>query len=223
MPLFDTDNRLSSDACSMQLQDKRNKDISGYVFARLRADAPIDIQTAVSCHPLSRSSAHRNLWAWDGYGMNVNAVDNDTKLRLESEVTHTRTKMQLPKRIFTALPNLAVGTSKPEVEATLINPIDTSSVRLCDRLAEKSFDRFDPGVCTVEVDNVVPPWTRGGDSSRDVSRSDEFLTSLGYRWDGRVWRRVGGGGNLTGRVPDGFVDPHAAFRCATALEAEVGV
>jgi hypothetical protein len=184
MPLFDADNRLSADRCAVKMRDRGNRDIAGYILTDMRATCP-------GGHS-ELSAEHRNLWTWDGYGLNTREVDSDTMLKLESEVTHPRMKIQLPKRVFYASPNLSVGQPSPVLESKMINGVDTTPVRACSRVVEKSFDRFDPGVHRVPSEHIIPPWTHGGVPSRTVARSDEFLSSLGYVHDGKVWRRPTG-------------------------------
>jgi hypothetical protein len=183
MPLFDADNRLTADSCAVRLRDMGNAGIAQYIMANMRSTCPDD-------DPLAVASQHRNLWFWDGYGLNTRAVDSDTRLKLDSEATHPRMKIQLPKRLFHASPNLATGQASPELEARMQNGMDTYPVRECHRLAERDFDRFDPGVARVPAEHIIPPWTHGGVPSRTVARSDEFISSLGYVNDGRVWRKA---------------------------------
>lgn len=189
MPLYDADNRLTADLCAVRLKDRANASVAQYALTNLRAECPDDRKVFVDGHPLAWAAEHRNLWSWDGYGLNVRAVDSDSKLR-DSEATHMRARIQLPKRVFHAVPSLAHGQPAPDAEARIQSGLDTAPVRACDRLAERDFHRFNPAVAAVPVEHIVPPWTNGGAPSRDIARSDEFLAGLGYRFDGKVWRRA---------------------------------
>lgn len=185
MPLFDADNRLTMDVCAVGLKDRGNKDISSYLLTNLRAPCTVDVAASA---PLAVAAEHRNLWSWDGYGLNTCAVDADSRLRVDSEVTHMRARMQLPKRVFEASPDLSHGQPAPDAVSKIVYGKEFGG-RACDRLAERDWDRFDPGVCKVAERHIIPPWTNGGDASRDIARSDGFLQSLGYANDGKIWRR----------------------------------
>ena len=221
MPLFDADNRLTSDACATRNKDAGNAGIADYTFAFLRAERPAaGVGSLPRSHPLARSLQHRNLQPWDGYGWNPAAMDTDSQLRVDSEVTHPRSKIQLAKRVFQAAPDLSHGQASPELELRLIAGAANTrkgcgggkegggcpsggggggrgregkggGAPVPDRLAERAWDRFIPGVETVQAENIIPPWTNGGAPSRDIARSDAFLRTLGYQHDGRMWSRGG--------------------------------
>jgi hypothetical protein len=198
MPLYDADNRLTADDCAVRLRDNGNASIASYTLTNLRA--------ASSSDPLARAAQHRNLWSWDGYGLNTAAIEGDSQLRVRSEVTHPRSKIQLPTRVFGAAPDLSHGQADPELETLIVGSraaLPSSSGcpaegevaggcggRVCDRLAERAWDRFMPGVHTVPAKHIVPPWVNGGAPSRDIARSDQFLKRIGYYHDGRTWRRA---------------------------------
>lgn len=197
MPLYDADNRLTADACAVKLRDQGNASIASYTLTNLRASP--------SVAPLARAAEHRNLWVWDGFGINTTTIDDDSQMRVRSEVTHPRSKIQLPTRVFGAAPDLSHGQPNPEIESQVVSdrkplpmPVgcsadDGSSLgcggRVCDRLAEQHWDRFVPGMQTVSANHIIPPWVNGGAPSRDIARSDQFLTRMGYVNDGRTWRR----------------------------------
>ena len=191
MPLYDADNRLNSDQCSINLHDKDNENIFNYRFANLRhSDLSHDEHgERLRTHPLEQCARNRNLRIWNGYGVNGGVVDSDSLLR-DGETTHFRSRKQLPKRIFHASPDFSRGHSSPVVEHDIVtggnNPRKDGGVP--DKLAEQQWNRFDPAVRPVSVDNIVPTWTNGGVPSRDVARSDEFLTSLGYVNRDGVWQ-----------------------------------
>jgi hypothetical protein len=190
MPLFDADNRLTADACAVGLKDRGNRSIADYTLLNMRAPCPPeDLSTLSPQHPIAVAARHRNLQPWDGYGFNVCTVDSDSALRVDSEVTHPRMRIQLPKRVFQASPNLSHGQASPDIESKMQGGMDSSQLRRCDVLAEKDWARFDPGVCAVGAQHIIPPWTNGGAPSREIARSGEFLSTLGYVHDGRVWRR----------------------------------
>ncbi len=187
--MFDGQNHLRLDTCALRLKDRDNTSYAAYNLTNLRAMCPDENGGGLSKqHPLSVSLAYRNLWVWDGYGINPQAVNVDTAFK-ETALTHPRTRMQLPKRVFEAVPDLSHGRLVPDVESRLLSGHDTSAQRDCDRVTEKDYKRFDPGVCTISTVHIIPPWTNGGAPSREIARSDAFLRSIGYVHDGKVWRR----------------------------------
>jgi hypothetical protein len=188
---FDSGNRLSQDCCTLLVRDNENSGVSSYTLTDMRAGRGSGSKRASFA---ATARQHCNLRPWDGYGISANAVDDDSRLRNESAVTHTRERIQLPKRVFTAVPNLANGKSAPDAESTMVlGSLDTTLHRPPGRLAERGWDRFDPVLRhqPVQVEHVVVPvtWTRGGVPSREVARSDAFLSAIGYVNDGKAWHR----------------------------------
>lgn len=124
------------------------------------------------------ATQHRTREGRDGYGLGPGTIDCDSLLRGATEdavrlgrLDHGR---QLCTRVFVSAPNLAKRRPDPLLESRIVPGVDTSDTRRCYRIGEESYDRFDPGVCQVPVDHIVPPWTAGGASSRDIARSRPF-------------------------------------------------
>lgn len=202
MPLFDTANRLTADPCALALRNQGNSAVAAYTLTSLRhTEDANQVGAGQAAQPSSYppSKAHRlaldnrNLRVWDGFGIDRHAVDQDTQLRLDAQQTNWRERVQLPHRVFHASPALGNGQPAPELEAKLINGQVTSlpigAKGAPSPLTEKSFPVFAPGVSARAVENVAPNWSQGGAASRDIARSDEFLASLGYTYDGRAWTR----------------------------------
>lgn len=185
MPLYDAENHIASDPCALRARDDVNRGLLGYQIAQYR---PACDDPSPCKDPRTAAVGHRNLRPWDGFGIHACAIDGDSSLR-NGSATHPRQRTQLPKRIFSAVPNLARGTPAPDVESRLFSGHSTSMHRTCDRLSEKAFDVFNPALSTVPVEHIVPTWTAGGAPSRSISRSPEFLQSMGFVHDGRTWRR----------------------------------
>jgi hypothetical protein len=126
---------------------------------------------------------------WQGYGVNYLTVDNDSYYKYDPRsITHGKCRQQLPNRLFHAVPSLYRGTVLPGLEARISHGTDTSFVKNCSvPLSEMRYDTFNP---MISPDfNTVEKNKRGGESSRDIAKSDEFLHSIGYYYDGKVWRR----------------------------------
>jgi hypothetical protein len=120
-----------------------------------------------------------------------------------------------PRQYFcdSYLHNVSVGNNRikygdSRAEKSCLNIPNANSCntnRIVDRLAEREWDRFDPVIagCVSYKDdkgeeggrgggtNVVLPsdWIAGGAFSRDISRSPKFMKVMGYRFDGRTWKR----------------------------------
>lgn len=178
MPLYDATNRLKTDDCTTATDYAENLRYVEYQCNNHRR-ACGDQQNR------DFALEYKNLIAWDGYGINGCTVDDDSKTKMQ--LMRGRSKKQLPNRVFHAVPNLYRGTVLPGLESRIQNGLDTTYIRECDKLSEKAWDVFHPAVDRREY--MVPNWTWGGDSSRDIARSDGFLQSIGYTHDGRMWRR----------------------------------
>lgn len=201
---YDAGSRLAMDCCALQARDHTNVAVVDYQLDRVsRPAAPrttaCDKALGVcgeacvaprrgSPHPLLAALDHGNLRPWDGYGVNTNAVDRDTQLRF-STLTHDRSRIQLAKRVFEAGPDLGRGAVEIDDESVILAGQTVAGAREA-RLAERTLYRPDPTLAAAPARPIEQPWTRGGDMSRNVARSDSFLRSLGYEWDGKVWRRA---------------------------------
>lgn len=176
MPLFDADYRLTSDACSIQARDNENQSRLDYIAF----DPGFDREKAAML-----AQAHPNLRRKDGYGLDPSMIDQDSCIKKSALQTASKERQPLTRRYFFAAPNLTRGLACDALtchENALIMGDDTTVHRQCGtRLSEMDFDRYAPNVRPVRVDNVVPDWTWGGASSRDISRTPEFMKFLKCR------------------------------------------
>lgn len=179
MPLFDNTGRLAYDDCALKAKDNQNASIIDYRTYDAYMNAGSDCTDRFS-KINDFAMTHRNLTFRDGYGFHGCRVDADSRLKLEAELTNERFKQQLFPRVFGAVPDLAKGRLLPNVESRLIHGVDTTSDRQCNRTAEKQLFRPVPCVDVQRVENIVPTWTWGGDSSREIARSPAFLNMLGF-------------------------------------------
>ena len=175
MPLFDNSGRLAQDRCAVDQRDLANRNASSYVLTNLRPrpDRSSDVLRELK-------EQNRNLHTWDGYGWNVAGVDDDSRMRLNSVVTHGKSRIQLNNRVFVAAPDFGIAAADPctECEDPDDEPINDGGVstRGCSRarLSETDYNRFDPGYCPPSLENIIPSWAMGGARSRDISRSKRF-------------------------------------------------
>jgi hypothetical protein len=173
---------MEADRCVVLQRDRANRYAAGYTLTNLRPGPEVAQHTAKNAHLRDAPTGHlvhRGMRTWDGYGWSAAAVDGDTALRLDATATHPRSRRQLSTRVFCAVPALSRGrTADPEEEARIVGSINTSATREAFPIGEVDFARFDPGVCAVSVDHIVPQWTAGGESSRDIARSRAFRKAV---------------------------------------------
>lgn len=169
-------------------QDKANAFIAQY---SLRADETLNSARARK-EAKKTAAQHRALNLWMGYSTPQEGIDRDSDMRLASESTADAHRTQLPTRTFVGVPNFGKGDANPRVESRLLNAQDSAIGRGpgSSTVAEKQFPVFHPEVRAVDVEHIVPPWSRGGENSRDVSKDPRFLRSVGYELvDGKFWAK----------------------------------
>ena len=208
MPLFDNAGRLAQDRCAVDQRDLANRNASSYVLTnhRPRPDRSSELLSELK-------QQHRNLHAWDGYGWNVARVDDDSRMRLSSVVTHGKARMQLNSRVFAAAPDLRLAAADPclgcddsEDEDELGLEDGGAPTRGCGskaQISETDFDRFDPGYCPPGLDNIIPCWALGGAMSRDISRSKKFQRLITGRGQAKAARRAERRAREGVRAPEG--------------------
>lgn len=192
--MFDLGSRLKDDVCSLSLADKDNHNLCAYRL-RYNVTKPGASKTTPQGNVcigdnIPDLSCQRNLRVWTGYGVNCGVIDEEsTLLREGTSSTRCGKRQQLNTRVFEAAPDLSRGRIMPDTESHLINGQDTTSIRECYKLTERAFDTFNPVVQSTCVENIIPNWTWGGASSRDIAKSESFLRGAGYEYDGRSWYR----------------------------------
>lgn len=178
MPLFDADNRLRKDLCATNARDSRNLGMEEYMFRDMRVchHCPSDLSQQDCVDLESR------IQSGDGFGVGSCGIDGDSQLRFPvGGSTNDRTRQSLGTRVFASIPDMGRGGLDAGIESKLLLSGDSGTSRVCaHRFAEISYNRFDPGVRKVGVQNIVKPFPAGV-PSRDVARSDAFLEGVGYR------------------------------------------
>lgn len=177
--LFDAEHRLGSDRCALLARVRDNQSVLDYVLYDEYGICGTDCKERQS-KLAAFASDHPSLLFVDGKGPAPCDIDRDSLLRQGKAWTHAKQRQQLRNRVFTSAPDLARGRGYPTLESALLSAQDTTIIKQCNRLGEKSFDRFTPNVDVQCVQNIIAPWTWGGDSSRDIARSKEFLQSIGF-------------------------------------------
>jgi hypothetical protein len=185
MPFFDAENRLRTDKCYVDAVMDGNRRQVVYNTTNMRSGQCDNEKVKKFV------AENANLKSWDGYGWSPCRIDGDSRFRYDPDtLTHYKCRQQLQNRVFQAVPQLYRGTVLTNVESRIKNSQDTSRLRMCDRISEKTWDVFNPSVTSKDTKHVIQSWTHGGENSRDIARSDEFLQSIGYEYDGRTWNRM---------------------------------
>jgi hypothetical protein len=182
LALFEASGRLIDDQCAQKTRLKENQSQLHYSTYNARDD-----DKKKNYQKLAQKT--KNLRPWNGYGWPREKIDADSQLRIQSVWTNTPYKTQLPTRTFVGAPDMSRGVPQPDKESELLNSQDTSSKTMCDPITEKQFPVYHPTLLPVCTRHIIPPWTRGGESSRKISSSPEFMRMLGYKYDGRMWVR----------------------------------
>ena len=170
MRVFELENRIGIEDCSLVNKELVNKSISDHMLYNMffTNDCQKDNEKMVQF-----MTDNPNLHYRDGYGMTSSCfIDDDSILRNKSHITHDKTKIQLCTRWDQAAPDLGRGGLVPNVESKLRSAEDTSFIRDCDRISEKYFDRNIPliGCLAPTIQNprhIIMPFTRGGDITRN--------------------------------------------------------
>lgn len=191
MRFFDEENRLTTDKCALLTKELQNRSVNDYYLYNMYPTSTCEDTSSLDDFVANNP----NLRYKDGYGyLNSCTVDEDTELRNNAKLTNFRGKEQLCTRWEQAAPDLGKGGLIPNIESRLKMAEDTSDLKNCDILQERDFDRFMPFVgCLSQTiqnpNNIILPFQRGGEFTRDYVRSDEYLQKCGFVNDGKTWRK----------------------------------
>jgi hypothetical protein len=196
MRVYELESDLGSDNCTMVNKEFVNKSINDYNLYNMFFTSDC---TADNTKMNQFMYENPNLRFRDGYGYtNACVVDMDSALRNDSQITHDRTKIQLCARWNHAVPDLGKGGLIPNIESRLKNAEDTSVIRVCDRVAEKDFDRYTPlvGCVAPSIQNpnhIIMPFTRGGDITRNYIFSNDYLSRCNFKLseNGKFYEKTG--------------------------------
>lgn len=189
---FDAENRLASDDCALLNRELQNRSINDYFLYNMYPTSKCEDNSSLN----EFMANNPNLRYKEGFGvLNACTVDADTELRNNARMTNFREKEQLCTRWEQAAPNLGRGGLIPNIESRLRLAAITTDQKDCDILQEKTFDRFIPMVgCLADAyqnpEHIILPFQRGGASTRDYVRQDEYLEKCGFVNDGRTWKRA---------------------------------
>jgi hypothetical protein len=191
---FDNEHRLGSDACWKDAQKTQSGKINEYYLYNPYKTNVSNCENNENTLRTFMAENHMNYK--EGYGFaNSCHIDDDTKLRNNSKITHGKCKNQLSTRLFTSGPDLSVGGFEPVLESRITQGENTSlDSKVCESYNGKGFETMTPLISCLkkEVQNpehIVPKWIRGGESTRDHMKQKEFLEKSGYVFDKNVWQK----------------------------------
>lgn len=182
---FIAENRLTQDKCALLTKELQNKSVEDYNLYNFYSTSQCP-SSQDECYQNKMEKfndfvlTHPNLRYKDGYGnFNSCVIDNDSDIRLNRELTNFREKEQLCTRWSKAIPNYGRGGAYPNIESRLKYAEDTSIYRDCDRIVERDFNRFiplsgTPSACIQNPSHIILPFERGGESTRDYVRDENF-------------------------------------------------
>lgn len=173
MPYFDQGNSVTQDVCAREIRNNENISACEYQTLDLRGDNVCNSSMYFN---------HPNLRCRNGFGIaSPQVIDCDSRLRY-NDPAHIRgpDRRQLNSRMFTAVPDMSVGTYIPSVESRLIMGHDTFVDHGCVDLTELQFDVYQPFTnCT---DGYIRGWknsianeddhTRLGVPTRDMKQHE---------------------------------------------------
>lgn len=180
--LFFDLHRPAYDECTYTVEEDQNKshfDYNTYNYFHQEKNKLVDF-----------SSDHPNLRFGDGVNglASPETIDLDSAFRNDKKWT-PRGIQQLPVRTYHAVPDLsggAVHDTKGEETVAWGDATFNRSTALSGVFIEQ---QYEPLVKTLQGEvqdpsHIVEPWTRGGDNTREASRSLAFIQSQGYQRGG---------------------------------------
>ena len=175
--VLDTQTRLNDDGCYETGENKQNNNINDYMLSNY-ASCECNLNNV-----LNTSLENQGITVKDGYGVSNCNIDNDSVLRQGNVKRHNKIDQQLFPRPYLTTPSVARGKVKPNLESKLLN------AQMVKRHGQMQFyDQshvFTPLVPNLAKniqnpnniiqDHVTCNWVRGGISSRDSVKYDDYM------------------------------------------------
>lgn len=189
MKYFDKDHRVGDDSCAIETEIQQNDKISNYMlFNNALGVSECDnlSKKTENMNKLREFATENNLRIRDGYGViNPCNIDEDSSMRIDRDLIRDKSRTQMFSRTFQAVPNLSRGNVNIDNESKIQQGNNTWNLLNCD---EKQQDNFIPMIpCLANniqnPNNIIQNWTRGGETTRDTIKQQEFLEKSGYVFD----------------------------------------
>lgn len=178
MKYFENENRVGSDSCAQIAEDTQNSKIQNYMLYNYQL---VNTEKCNNKDEVKQFMVENHMRIKDGYGQtNSCFIDDNTSVRYTDNVDKKQ-NTQLFSRTFQAVPDLRKGDVNTEVEDVVIQGETTYNDFECHG---KTLDVFTPmiGCLKESVQNpnhIIPPWTWGGEPTRDTLNQKEFLEKNG--------------------------------------------
>eukprot|EP00873_Tetraselmis_striata_P033982 jgi/Tetstr1/454246/TSEL_041165.t1 len=176
--LFFDLHRPTDDKCAYTVEEDQNRSQFDYTMLNLHNQKRDDL--------VEFTSQHLNLRFGDGVNglASPQTIDQDSSFRNDTKWT-PRGVQQLPVRTYHAVPDLsggAVHDTKGEEGVAWGDSTFNRSTALSGVFIEQQYQPLIPSLQGEVQDaaHIVEPWTRGGDSTREASRSLAFIQTQGY-------------------------------------------
>eukprot|EP00873_Tetraselmis_striata_P043789 jgi/Tetstr1/464053/TSEL_008858.t1 len=180
--LFYNMNRPTDDKCAYTVEEDQNRsqfDYSTYNYFNQKRDNLVDF-----------TSQHVNLRFGDGVNglAPAETIGVDSAFRNDKKWT-PRGAQQLAVRTYHAVPDLTGGSvhdTKGEEAVAWGDASFNRSTALSGVFIEQQFQPLLPALKgeVQDATHIVEPWTRGGDNTREASRSLAFIQGQGYQRGG---------------------------------------
>ena len=188
---FDKGNRVREDDCANKAQEKGNQDVFQYhTFNMFQTNQSEQGACAQAAKELEEFYTGNFMNIRNGFGVTSSCViDEDNKIR-RNTLTHDKGPTQLFHRTFQAVPNFGHGSVKPDIESVIQQGENTYNAHECESVGAEFMPMIDCLRNDVQnSEHIIPPWTRGGDHTRDTLKQKEFLEKNGYDFDGQAWTK----------------------------------
>lgn len=189
MKYFDKVDRVRNDSCAIDSENQQNDKISNYMLFNTylgTSDCKDESEKTKNLNKLKEFATENNLRIRDGYGViNPCNIDKDSTLRIDRDLIRDRSRTQMLARTFQAVPNLSRGNVNVDNESKIQQGNDTWNTFNCD---EQQLNVFTPMIpCLANniqnPNNIIEKWARGGETTRDTIKQQEFLEKNGYVFD----------------------------------------
>lgn len=182
MKYFENENRVGSDGCARKAEDMQNSKIQDYMLFNHQL---VNTEKCKNESEVKDFMVENYMRIKDGYGQaNSCFIDKDSTVRYVDNVDKKQ-NTQLFSRIFQAVPDLRKGDVNTEMEDVVVQGETTYNDFECHG---KSLDVFTPMLgCLQESiqnpNNIITPWTWGGEPTRDTLNQKDFLDKNGNSKD----------------------------------------
>lgn len=180
---FDNSTRIGNDKCGTNEKDVQNKNFSKYqTQSYFASDCGMS-------KPIHFATQQPNVFYKGSHQMGIGGcnVDDNSKIKIGTIQTSTKSRISLQQRPFLTIPFLGRGPSRPVEESQLQQGGYLGNKKSCKTIMEKSLrDEQMELVPSLKAsiqnptniceDVAAEGWIRGGLPSRELSRDKDYFT-----------------------------------------------